>query len=76
MRNKLAIVPITTASFTVFNNIANGLSYDMNRSQPTLHSACISSGRSESLQMSGTGGKFHDFGKRFLQFLFRHTDFL
>lgn len=32
MRNKLAIVIGTIASFTVFNNIANGLSYDMNRS--------------------------------------------
>lgn len=38
----------------------------MNRSQPTFHSVCISSGRSESLQMSGAGGKLHDFGERFV----------
>ena len=66
MRNKLAIVPITTASFTVFNNNANGLSYDMNRSQPVFHTSRIPSGRSESLQMLGVRSQLHYFGKGFL----------
>ena len=50
----------------LFLTLSDGLSYDINRPQPTFHSVCILSGGSESFQVFGGRGQLPDPRQRFI----------